>query len=140
MSMRKIKPIIVGVALAAVLLLCNHQTIDSESGLDVEDATSLSVLRIGFMQQIDSMNPFVGLNDASRFFYGLVYDALTSVGNNLEAVPNLAVSNWIVPTGYDSDPKLIGMPYGSVLQYNLTDSAYFTDGVRFTADDVIYNV
>jgi len=103
-------------------------------------------LRIGFMQSIDSLNPYVGLNDASYIFYGLVYDALGVIDNDMKATPDLVKGPtldkgvWTVPEGYDSDPKLVGMPYGSVWQYNLTDNAYWTDGEPFTADDVLYNV
>ena len=104
-------------------------------------------LKIGFMQDIDSLNPYVGLNDASYIFYGLVYDALDVIDNDMNPTPdlvkggnNLTEGVWTVPEDYDDDPRLVGMPYGSVWQYNLTDNAYFTDGQRFTADDVIYNV
>src|SRR5947209_17711550 len=32
------------------------------------------VLNIGFLQTIDSLNPYIGLNDASYLLYGLIYD------------------------------------------------------------------
>ena len=106
-------------------------------------------LKMGFMQSIDSLNPYVGLNDASYIFYGLVYDALDVIDNDMKATPdlvkggdaaNLSKGVWTVPVEYDSDPKLVGMPYGSVWQYNLTENAYFTDGEPFTADDFVYNI
>jgi len=103
-------------------------------------------LKIGFMQSIDSLNPYVGLNDASYIFYGLVYDALGVIDNDMKATPDLVKGPtldkgvWTVPEGYDSDPKLVGMPFGSVWQYNLTDNAYWTDDEPFTADDVLYNI
>jgi peptide/nickel transport system substrate-binding protein len=104
-------------------------------------------LKIGFMQSIDSLNPYVGLNDASYIFYGLVYDALDVIDNDMKATPDLVKGGddltkgvWAVPENYDADPKLVGMPYGSVWQYNLTENATWTDGEPFTADDVLYNV
>lgn len=104
-------------------------------------------LKMGFMQSIDSLNPYVGLNDASYIFYGLVYDALDVIDNDMQPVPDLVKGGndlskgvWAVPEDYDDDPKLVGMPYGSVWQYNLTENATFTNGEPFTADDVIYNV
>ena len=102
-------------------------------------AEPLTVLRMGFLERIDSLNPNVGLNDVSYVFYGLVYDALTSVGNNLEVIPNLATSCWKVPT---TDPELqaSGEPYGSVWEYNLTHNANWSDGVAFTADDVVFTI
>jgi len=105
-----------------------------------EAAPGETILRIGFLQKIDSLNPYVGLNDASWVFYGLVYDTLMCVGNDLEVVPNLATSWYAVPL---TDPEMVAhpnYPYGSVWQYNLTHNATFTDGEPFTADDVVFNV
>jgi peptide/nickel transport system substrate-binding protein len=108
------------------------------------------VVTIGYMQPIDSLNPYVGLNDASYIFYGLIYDALDVIDNDMKPYPDLIEGGedgddlskgvWAVPEDYDPDPKLAGMPYGSVWQYNLTREAYWTDGEPFTSDDVIYNI
>jgi peptide/nickel transport system substrate-binding protein len=98
-----------------------------------------TTLKIGFMQDIDSLNPYIGLNDASYVFYSLVYDALTCVDDKMNVTGNLALSTWTVPT---ADPKMVlsGEPYGSVWQYNLTHNAYWHDGEPFTADDVVWNM
>lgn len=100
---------------------------------------TVSTLRIGFLQKVDSMNPYVGINDAAYIFYGLVYDALEVIDNKMQPSPDLAVSQYPVPT---SDPKMqvSGEPYGSVWQYNLTHNAKWTDGEYFTADDVVWNI
>jgi peptide/nickel transport system substrate-binding protein len=94
-------------------------------------------LRIGFMQSIDSMNPYVGLNDASYIFYGLVYDAMNVIDNKMNPTPDLAKRIEAVPL---SDPAMAGMPYGSIWEYEITPNAYFTDDEPFTADDVVYNI
>jgi peptide/nickel transport system substrate-binding protein len=98
-----------------------------------------SILKIGFMQKVDSMNPYVGLNDAAYIFYGLVYDALTVIDNKMAPTPDLALGVWAVP---ESDPamQITGEPWGSVWQYNLTDQAMWHDGEPFTADDVVWNM
>ena len=98
-----------------------------------------TVLDIGYAQVIDSLNPFMGLNDMSHVFYGMVYDGLQSVGNDLEPEPNLATSWWMVPV---TDPELVasGEPYGSVWEYNLTTNANWSDGTPFTADDVVFTI
>ncbi len=102
-------------------------------------AASPAELRVGFLQYIDSLNPYLGLNDASYIFYGLVYDGLTVIDNDMNPTPDLARSVWAVPI---TDPEMAesGEPYGSVWQYNITDSAYWNDGEPFTADDVVWNV
>ena len=99
--------------------------------------TEPTKLRIGFMQSIDSMNPYVGLNDASYIFYGLVYDAMNVIDNDMNPTPDLATRIEPVPA---DDPEMVGMPYGSIWEYEITPNAYFTDGEPLTADDVIYNI
>jgi peptide/nickel transport system substrate-binding protein len=94
-------------------------------------------LRIGFMQSIDSMNPYVGLNDASYIFYGLVFDAMNVIDNDMQPLNDLATRIEQVPM---SDPDMVGMPEGSIWEYELTPNAYWTDGEPFTADDVVYNI
>ena len=80
------------IVLVAALVLCVPLSFDERDDRTSESASGESVLRLGFLQQIDSLNPYVGLNDVSYVFYGLVYDALTCVGNDLETLPNLAKS------------------------------------------------
>jgi peptide/nickel transport system substrate-binding protein len=96
-------------------------------------------LRIGFMQSIDSMNPYVGLNDASYIFYGLVFDALNVIDNKMQPTMDLAKRIEQVPV---TDPYMVehNMPAGSVWEYEITQNAYWTDGEPFTADDVVYNI
>jgi len=96
-------------------------------------------LRIGFLQSLDSLNPYVGLSDASHFFYSLVYDCLTTVDEDLNPTGNLAINWWKVPVT-DTAMVTSGDPYGSVWEYNLTHNAIWHDGVQFTADDVAYNL
>jgi len=98
-----------------------------------------SVLRVGFMQLVDKLNPYTGLGDAAYIFYGLVYDAMQSVGNDLEIVGNLATDCYPVPA---SDPLLIasGEPYGSVWEYKISQNATWHDGEPFTTEDVVWNM
>jgi peptide/nickel transport system substrate-binding protein len=102
-------------------------------------AASIAELRVGFLQSVDSLNPYLGLNDASYIFYGLVYDGLSVIDNYMNPEPDLAREVWAVPT---TDPAMVasGEPYGSVWQYNLTTNASWTDGEPFTADDVVWNI
>ncbi len=92
---------------------------------------SESVLRVGFMQKIDSLNPYLGLSDAAYVFYGLVYDYLQAVGNDMEAVDNLATDSRIV--------DVAGLPHGSVWEYDITPNAMWHDGEPVTAEDVAWN-
>ncbi len=114
------------------------------SGLPVmfsgdSEAASHSTLKIGMMEPIDSLNPFIGVNDNAYIFYGLVYDYLIAVDEDLGMKPNLATSWWKVPLS-DPDMQASGKPYGSVWEYNLTENAVWHDGEPFDADDVVFTI
>jgi peptide/nickel transport system substrate-binding protein len=98
-----------------------------------------TILRIGFMQKVDSLNLNMGLTDAAYVFYGLVYDALHSVGNDFETVSNLALDWRTVP---ENDPAMVasGEPYGSVWEFDITPNAMWHDGEPFTVDDVVFTI
>jgi peptide/nickel transport system substrate-binding protein len=95
------------------------------------------VLRVGFMQAVDNLSPMLGLNDAAYVFYGLVYDYMHTIGNDFEVVGNIAVESRIVPVG---DSELVGRPYGSIWEYDITQNAMWHDGEPFTVDDFVWNM
>jgi len=90
-----------------------------------------TTLKWGMMEAIDSLNPFIGVNDNAYIFYGLVYDYLIAVDEDLNPEPNLALSWNVVPDQ---------MPYGSVWQYNITPNAVWHDGEPVTAEDVNFTI
>ena len=90
-----------------------------------------TTLRIGFLEIVDSMNPFVGLTDAAKVFHGLVYDSLQAVDGDLEPTPNLAVA-WEVDEEYE--------PLGSAWIMDIAQDVQWHDGSSFTADDVVFTV
>jgi len=88
-------------------------------------------LRMGFMQKLDSMNPNVGQVDTADVFYGLVYDTLQCVDEDLGIEGNLA-TNAEVDESYE--------PYGSVWEMDITPNAMWHDGVPFGVDDVVFTI
>ncbi len=104
-----------------------------------EAAPGETVLRIGFAERLDRLNPLVAWNDTDKFFTSLLYDCLSGIDEDLNSTWNLANDWWIVP---ESDPELAltGEPLGAVWQYNLTHNAKWHDGEPFTADDVNYSL
>ncbi len=108
-------------------------------GVSAAEDTTPSVLRIGFMEKIDNLNPYIGVGDAAYVFYGLVYDTLDVINNTAQQTPSIAKGIWTVPI---SDPYMQenNLPYGSVWQYNLTTKANYSDGEPVTADDVVWNI
>ncbi len=94
-------------------------------------AADETTLKWAMIEAIDSLNPFIGVNDNAYIFYGLVYDYLVAVDQDMKPKPNLAISWNIVPDI---------MPYGSVWQYNLTHNAKWHDGDPFDANDVVFTI
>lgn len=135
------KPVVIAVFVIALCMSLTSMVPRVDEGPDARATLGAeeSVLKIGFLQNVDSLNPFIGLTDASRVFYGLVYDSLFSVGNDLETVGNLATGWRPVPL---TDPEMVmtGEPYGSVWEYNLTPNARWHDGEPFTVDDAAWVV
>jgi len=84
-------------ASVALLLLSGFAGLDqgpASVGLGASAAPP-STLRIGSVQEPDTMNPFVGVLDASYSIYASVYDLLVGIGDDLTPVPQLA-TNWTV--------------------------------------------
>ncbi len=104
-----------------------------------EAASEETVLRVGFMQAVDDLNPNVGLSDAAYVFYGLVYDTTHTVENDFDIIGNIATSWWCVP---ESDPELqaSGEPYGSVWEYNISTVTQWHDGEWMTVQDVVWTI
>ncbi len=117
--------ILVAVALAVPVAVLTD-TLVGRAGAESEN-----VLKIGFMQKVDSMNPNVGLVDASYVFYSLVYDCPQVIDDDMNIVSNLC-TNWYVDEIYT--------PYGSAWIMEFTENAYWHDGERFDADDVVFTL
>ena len=94
-------------------------------------AAETTTLKIGMLEPIDSLNPFIGINDNAYVFYGLVYDFLIAVDQDMNPKPNIAKEWYIVQDQ---------LPVGSVWQYNLTHNATWHDGEPLTADDVVFTM
>jgi len=98
---------------------------------EAEAAPGETMLRIGFLGTLSTLNPFIAYSENDLFFASLVYDGLISFDQDLSPAPNLANSFYIVPDA---------LPYGSVWQYNLTHNATWHDGEPMTADDVSFTI
>ena len=95
------------------------------------EAEEETILRIGLMTKVDSLNPNVGEIDSSYIYYGLVYDSIHVVDEDLNIVGNLC-TDWYVDEEYE--------PYGSAWIMEFTENATWHDGERMTADDVVFTI
>src|SRR2546422_4683636 len=95
-------------------------------GSPTPKATSAD-LRIGFLESVDSLNPFQGLNDPSYQLYGLIYDYLFSFNESGAYVPNIALS-----PSWDS----VCMNW----TYQIRQGVSWHDGTPLTVDDVVFTI
>ncbi|MEM2839841.1 MAG: ABC transporter substrate-binding protein [Thermoplasmata archaeon] len=134
----------------AMLLALTQAFVANVAAISTEER----ILTIAMGSPIDSPNPFVGITDNAYVFFGLVYDYLMTPDENMVNQPNLALS-WFPmdgPTAAASGTTFVkgedfkiyynetDWPYGSIWQYNLTDDAWWSDGIQFTADDVEWTI
>ena len=116
--------------------------------------TKERILTFAMGEPIDSPNPFVGITDNAYIFFGLVYDYMMTPDENMVNQPNLAIdwypmdgsmaaaggTDFSNPADFPSHANASDWPLGSIWEYNLTDDAYWNDGVPFTADDVEWTI
>lgn len=91
------------------------------------DGQTGSTLRVGFLANIESLNPFLGINDADYFFYALIYDYLFSLDQDGNPASNIAVSG---------APDAAGMNW----TYEIRSGVKWHDGSNLTARDVAFSV
>ena len=83
------------------------------------------VLHVGWTNDPDNLNPFIGAETSSYEIWLLNYDFLTGYSPDLQPTPDLATS-W--ETSAD----------GKVWTFHLRDGVKWQDGEPFTADDVAF--
>jgi peptide/nickel transport system substrate-binding protein len=98
---------------AAALAACAPQT-----------ATS-TVLRVGSLTDIDSLNPFTAFSTQSYDVFQLMYDKLMDYDAQLNVIPSLA-------TAVETTDG------GKTFTYTLRSGVKWQDGTDFTADDVVF--
>jgi len=84
---------------------------------------AFSTLRVGELQEPDSLNPFVGVLSGSYIIWAHVYELLVGIGPDLTPIPALAAS-------WEVDSTQLNWTFH--LQHGVT----WHDGQPFTAEDV----
>jgi peptide/nickel transport system substrate-binding protein len=114
------------VVLAAVLVAGLSWGVASALGESASPAAGKTVLRVGWVNEPDNLNPFVGYSTSSYLVWHLNYDLLTGYkASNVEPTPELAES-WSVS------------PDNKVWTFKLRPNVKWQDGVPFTARDVAF--
>ena len=112
--------------LSALLLILLPTTANAASTPTPTGSGAKKVLTVGIINDIDSLNPFVGFLVESYEVWGLMYDTLTGYSaKDFSAVPGLAKS-WTTS------------PDGKTWTYTLQSGVKWSDGEPLTAKDAAY--
>jgi len=88
-------------------------------------ASGKVVLRVGWTNDPDNLNPFIGAETSSYEIWLLNYDFLTGYSLDLKPTPDLA-------TSWETSPD------GKTWTFHLRSGVKWQDGVAFTAKDVAF--
>lgn len=88
-----------------------------------EDAAAASSFRLGITMEVDSLSPLISYTQAGYEFFGLIYDSLVDIDQDLKTVPGLA-EEWSI-----SSDNL-------TWTFKLRDNVKWHDGEPFTSADV----
>jgi peptide/nickel transport system substrate-binding protein len=118
---------VIGVVAALLTALAPGAALAAESpSPSATGSAAPKVLTVGIVNDIDSLNPFVGFLVESYEVWGLMYDTLTGYGaDDFSTVPGLAKS-WT--TSED----------GKTWTYTLQSGVKWSDGQPLTAKDAAY--
>jgi peptide/nickel transport system substrate-binding protein len=87
-----------------------------------------TILRLGWTNDPDSLNPFIGLESSSYEVWALNYDLLVGFrANDMANVPGVGLA-----TDWETSPD------GRVWTFTITDKAKWQDGEPLTAEDVAF--
>ncbi len=78
---------------------------------------------MGFLQEVDSLSPFLGTNEVSFILYGLLYDYPFSFDQDGNYASNLITSASLDASGFN-------------WTYTVRQGVYWSDGSQLTAEDV----
>jgi len=121
-----IRQLRLGVICGLVVFVLAMQTVGAVPVTPAPKAAPVE-LRIGFLEALDKLNPFQGLNDPSFEFYGLVYDYLYSFDQDGNFVPSIAVN--AVPDATSQN-----------WTYWIRQDVNWSDGTPLTAADVAFTI
>src|SRR2546422_10671866 len=99
----------------------------SSPGVTTNAKAAQVVFHMGFLEAVDYLNPFRGLNDPSYELFGFIYDYLFSLDQDGHPIPNLA-------TDATCDATCTNWTY------TIRQGVKWSDGSDFTANDVVFSV
>lgn len=132
-------------AIAAIFVFPSSIAILNGSAAKSEIASAAdepTVLRIGILQAITNLNPYSAYEDSDYMAFGLIYDRLTRIDQNLTYQPSIATS-WETDRWPDADnastPE-VDEGANRLWRYHIIENALWHDGEPVTARDVAFSI
>ncbi len=101
-----------------------------------------TTLRVGMLQGIDSLNPFIAYEDSSYVTLFNIYDRLITYDEDLNPKPLIATS-WEVDDWNDADDAAttdINEGANRLWRYHIAENVKWHDGEPLTVNDVVYSI
>ena len=101
-----------------------------------------TTLRVGMLQGIDSLNPYIAYEDSSYVILFNIYDRLLSYDQDLKVKPVIATS-WEVDdwdAADDTSTPAVNEGKNKLWRYTITQNATWHDGEPLTAEDVAFSI
>lgn len=135
------------IAVISILILVAAQAIIPSACAEPQE----KVLSLGAGEAISTGNPFAGIYDIEYVYYGLIWDSMMTVGDDLESIPNIAESWWYMDgntaqslgsdfSQLDHNQTPADWPLGSIWEYNISHGIFWNDGEPLTAADVKWSI
>lgn len=121
-----LRPCGFGRGLGFVLLIAAALLVSPIASVPSRAQTS-AVLRIGVLDTVDSLNPFIASSESAHILTAMLYDYLFSFDQNGSYVPNIA-------TGATCDAACTNWTY------TVRQGVFWSDGTELTASDVAFTI
>jgi peptide/nickel transport system substrate-binding protein len=143
MSRISTRSVRVGVALTVALSFFLQLAL-LPGGLDRGNvaAAEPTTVRIGMLQGVDSLNPYIAYEDSSYMVFNLIYDRLTTWDEDLVQQPLVATSWEVDDWDEVDDPETPAVNEGEdrLWRYHIIEGALWHDGEELDAEDVAYSI
>lgn len=106
------------------------------------EAAEPTTARIGMLQGVDSLNPYIAYEDSSYMVFNLIYDRLTTWDEDLVQQPLIATSWEVDDWDEVDDPETTTVNEGKdrLWRYHIVENAFWHDGEELDAVDVAYSM
>jgi len=131
---------VLGIVAGIGIVLVSQGVLAPLAGL--VEADDPVTLRIGMLQGVATLNPFMAYEDSEYVVFNLIYDRLTTYDEDLNPAPCIAAS-WEVGTWEEADdPGTPAVNEGEnrLWTYHIIENAKWHDNEKLTAEDVAYTI